>query len=118
MVYIQDNLDKIPTSLFGGKAIGLAELKKIGASVPETFCLAIEKKEIDTLVNDQEVSKQIEGWISGIEYFDNLILRSSNPFEDSLITSSAGLYESRVINIQKENFLFDIMQNIYEPGFK
>ncbi len=107
------------TDSFGGKAKGLSSLASVGAPLPPTLCLSALKEEIDRSGCLEEIESIVHLWVTkivagGISAGNNWIVRSSHSLEDSLETSAAGLYPSRVVTIDREGAVLPIAQTVFE----
>ncbi len=99
---------------FGGKAKGLSNLSEVGAPIPPTLCLYALKEDIGRPGCLEEIESIVRQWVEKVSVDSNWIVRSSHLQEDSLETSSAGLYPSRLVTIDPEVSFLPIAQTVLD----
>lgn len=82
-------MDREVIKIYGGKAYGLAKLKKVNALIPNTFCVSY--------INYKRAYEELKIYFNE----ENLAIRSSANVEDGKKNSFAGMFESYLnINIK------------------
>ena len=94
MRYLDDDGGPIFTNRYGGKAIGIWELREFGLPVPATVALEIGEASDFTADQSREVLSMLG---LRLESMQGLAVRSSSASEDNELTSGAGRFESRLV---------------------
>lgn len=85
----------------GGKALGLARLRRVGATIPPTLCISVSQDDVGETLS--QLPRALADWSSPLPARNRWIVRSSYSEEDSVASSAAGLFQTKVIQVH-DNF--------------